>query len=329
MKTKMPLLFMALLVGMASIPTNDDPMSLAAMQFKQSLTAKQQSKLCFPYLSDERANWQVLPNGVAGVRLEALQKESREALDELLATVLSTKGLETIDTVRLLESILAERETAAGRPSSFHGAERYFVTLYGDPEGRKAWGWRFEGHHLSLNVTHKNDSWTSVAPFYVGSQPAHVQEGEHAGLRLMGAEDDLARSLYTSLNTEQQEQATLSGSQPSNVIMLPRRKTIDDRGGISWSKLNKKQRQILTSILDLWLTRRTEDLATVRNKRLRASQLDQLSFGWIGSPESDAGHYWRIFGAGLTIEHSAPASDPDHVHTLWRDERGDLGQGQE
>ena len=322
----LPIFAAVLLLSTAAVTTNPDPMSQAAVQFKNSLTKEQRKELCLPFLGDERANWSVLPYGEAGVRFSALHKEPREALMVLLSTALSKEGLRTVSMVRELDRILVTREAAAGQSSKFHGPERYFVTLYGDPTGLDPWGWRFEGHHLSLNVTHKNGAWTSIAPFYVGSQPAHVQEGEYKGLRLVGPEDDLARDLYKSLSAKQQARATLSGPQPGNVVMLPKRKAIDDRGGIPWAELHEDQRKNLTDIVDLWIGRRSEDLATVREKHLLETQLEKLSFGWSGSPEPDAGHYWRIFGAGLTVEHSAPAADPNHVHTLWRDEHDHLGR---
>lgn len=325
----LPLILSALLLGAAAVSSNDDPMAKAALDLTKSLNEDQRSRLRFPFDSPERDKWSVVPFGVAGVPLREMEEGARRALRALCASALSEQGLKTLDTVRILDGILTTQEAATGRVSEFHGSERYFITIYGNPEGKSPWGWRFEGHHLSLNVTHQNGGWTSVAPFYVGSQPALVKEGEHKGLRLVGPEDDLARNLFLSFNSEQRLSATLRGTQPTNVVMLAKRKTIDDSGGIPWSELNGDQQEKLTAMVNLWLGRRSKTISAVRGQTLGEEELAQLTFGWIGSAELHAGHYWRIVGAGLTIEHSAPTSDPDHVHTLWRDAEEDLGQGKD
>ncbi|MEW3591232.1 DUF3500 domain-containing protein, partial [Pseudomonas aeruginosa] len=86
---------------------------------------------------------------------------------------------------------------------SFRDPDRYYVSIFGTP-GRFPWGWRFEGHHLSLNVALPAAANIAVTPFFVGAHPATVREGPHKGFRLLGASEDLAREIMTGLSESQQ-----------------------------------------------------------------------------------------------------------------------------
>ena len=93
-----------------------------------------------------------------------------DAARALFATVLNEQGLKLLDGVRLLEGVLREQQ------GSFRDSGRYYVSVFGTP-GRFPWGWRFEGHHLSLNVALPAAGHVAVTPFFAGAHPATVRDG--------------------------------------------------------------------------------------------------------------------------------------------------------
>ena len=61
--------------------------------------------------------------------------------------------------------------------------ELYFFTVFGTPGTKGRWGWRVEGHHISLHFTIADGSAVVAAPTFWGTNPAEVREGPKKGLR--------------------------------------------------------------------------------------------------------------------------------------------------
>ena len=83
----------------------------------------------------------------------------------------------------------------------------YFVSVFGEPSATGRWGWRFEGHHLSVNYTLDKGEVTSATPLLLASNPADVKSGAKKGLRPLPEIEDHARSLIASLTPEQDKAA--------------------------------------------------------------------------------------------------------------------------
>ena len=198
-----------------------DPMAVAASAFLASLDDEQRAACTFEFEDAERRHWQPVPFGDAGVRLDEMTDSQRAAGRGLFQSVLSERGLATLDGVMVLERILVGMAEARGQRGGVLEVDRYFVTVYGDPAGDQPWGWRVEGHHLSLTFTCVSGEWTAHGPLFVGSQPARVKGGEHDGMRLLGSKDDNVRSLLGNLDDEQHAKAVVEGRLPSNVILVP------------------------------------------------------------------------------------------------------------
>ena len=82
----------------------------------------------------------------------------------------------------------------------------YFTSVFGTPSSTAPWAWRFEGHHLSLNVTQLPGQPPSVGPVFFGANPATVPSGVEAGFRLLAGEEDLARELVSLLPEERRKE---------------------------------------------------------------------------------------------------------------------------
>jgi len=81
--------------------------------------------------------------------------------------------------------------------------EWYFFTIFGTPAKSGKWGWRVEGHHLSLNFTIDNGSVIAATPAFFGANPATVKQGPRKGTRALPEAEDLAQELFKSLDDSQ------------------------------------------------------------------------------------------------------------------------------
>ena len=70
-----------------------------------------------------------------------------------------------------LDQILYEMEGQNPR----RDADAYFFSIFGKPSMTATWGWRFEGHHLSLNLTLHGGEVVSSSPAFFGANPANDQ----------------------------------------------------------------------------------------------------------------------------------------------------------
>jgi hypothetical protein len=186
----------------------------AARALLQALPDNKRSQAQLPFESGERTNWNYIPMKRAGVPLAELDANQKTQVDSLLRSALSPQGLEKAKAIVQHETILAEIE---GNPQR-RDPGLYYTAVFGDPGPRAPWAWRFEGHHLSVNATLVDDHTQVVAPLFMGSNPARVASGPKAGLRLLAAEEDLARALMRMLTEERRARAMLSKDAFSDIV---------------------------------------------------------------------------------------------------------------
>src|SRR4051812_36337451 len=119
------------------------------------------------FTDDDARRWiEYRPEPRPGLSLVDLGVTAHKAAHRLLATALSPPAYAQAMTVLALEEVLDRREGwARGRHS-----EDYRVIVFGAP-GDGEWGWRFEGHHLSVSMTLAGDL-VSPAPVFLGANPA-------------------------------------------------------------------------------------------------------------------------------------------------------------
>ena len=161
-------------------------MAQAAGNFLDTLTPPLREKAALPFDGNERFRWHYIPIEMwerEGVSLKELNTNQQEAAFALMESGLSVKGYQKARAIINLETTLGEIEQAAGEARLMRDPSLYFFTVFGDPTGNGAWGWRAEGHHVSLNFTVVNRELISPNPFFFGSNPAEVPEGEKKGLR--------------------------------------------------------------------------------------------------------------------------------------------------
>ena len=110
-----------------------------------------------------------------------------------------------------LEQILRELEKGRG---PVRDPELYYLTIFGKPDDRGKWGWRVEGHHLSLNFTLEDGKIVAATPAFFGSNPGEVRQGPRQGLRTLADRDDRALRLVQALDEGQRKKAALRRRRP-------------------------------------------------------------------------------------------------------------------
>ena len=210
------------------------------------------------------------------------------------------------------------------------GEEAYFLAMFGDPATGAPWGYRFDGHHLSGNMTAVGDE-VSATPFFLGSEPRQIPEGGvggPVGFRLLAHQEDRARELYESLDAAQRETATLD-LQLNRALFVGSGERVDpklDPVGISGADLSEDQQKRLRALLDTYFQNVAPALAAREEARMEAAGIDAVHFAWAGSTTPGAEIYYRVHGPTVLIEFDNTMDDAEHIHTLWRDPSGDFGR---
>jgi hypothetical protein len=205
----------------------------------------------------------------------------------------------------------------------------YYVTLFGEPASDGTWGWRFEGHHLSVNFTIVQGKLYSVTPTFFGANPAVVKEGPRKGLQTLKVEEQLARELVTSLSPDQRQTAILSNEAPEDIITSDDREvergTFTRAPGIGASELNDEQREILVHLIRAYAEKFRPEIVEQIAQRSGLFDLSQTHFAWAGGLEPGQGHYYRVQTPTFLFEYDNTQNNANHVHAVWRDFDGDFG----
>src|SRR5215471_19556650 len=201
-------------------------MTSAATAFLASLTAEQRATATFEFDSAERTRWNFIPPQAfprKGLTFKAMTEAQREKAHALLKTGLSQRGYMTATSIMDLESTLGGIERAArgaGLNAENFAREplEYYVSVFGTPSEKGPWGWRVEGHHVSVRFTVVNGNVDVGAPSFFGSNPAEVREGPRKGLRILAHEEDPARALVTALDASQRARAIIQTAAPNDIV---------------------------------------------------------------------------------------------------------------
>jgi hypothetical protein len=298
-------------------------MHQAAAAFLATLEPEQVKKAVFPFNSDERLNWHYVPRERQGLCFKEMTGSQREAALRLLRVGLSQRGIGKAETIRSLENVLREIEQGSG---PVRDPELYYFSLFGEPSESGTWGWRYEGHHVSLHWTFVQGQVIASTPQFLGANPAEVRFGPLQGTRVLAAEEDLGRALALALDAVQRAEAILSETAPPDIVTRAERRAaiLEDRG-IAYRDLNPEQQGMLLALIQEHACAQTPELAGKRLDAVRAAGLDDVKFAWMGSLERRQGHYYRVQGAAFLIEYDNTQNDANHVHTVWRDFEGDFG----
>lgn len=299
----------------------------AAEAFLCGLGPEEGARATFPFDSDERENWHYVPRPRAGLPRGDMTPSQARAAEDLMAAGLSAVGLGKARSIMRHEAILRELEASNGTLRFDRLEGLYYFSVFGAPESTEPWGWRVDGHHLSLNMTVIHGEGISVTPSFFGANPAEVRHGPDKGLRILREEEDSARSLVRSLNTEQLHQCTIYPTAPPDLITrASRRVELGEPVGLPADMMTANQRERLLRLIEVYVGRKSADVAAEQIRKIHSAGLSSVRFGWAGSHHRGRGHYYRVHGPTFLIEYDNTQNSANHIHSVWRDIDGDFGR---
>lgn len=335
----MSLVMVGVLTGVAYVAQlvapAGDKMSAAAEKLVASLSDQQKAKATFAFDDKERSNWNFVPlqdknkkPTRKGLPLEEMTAEQKAAALALVKAGTSDTGYLKATTIMSLESILRELESGG---AMVRNPEWYFFTIFGTPSKTGKWGWRVEGHHLSLNFTLANGKVVGATPAFFGANPATVMDGPRKGLRTLPEAEDFAKQLFESLNEDQKKIALKDKPFPE----IEQAKTAPNLGepqGVAAAKMTEAQRGTLLKLIQSYATRMPEDIATVELNQVKEAGLDKVHFAY-GVDPGKKGYTYRVHGPTFVVEflnvQADSAKNPaNHIHSSWRNIKGDFGMAQ-
>ena len=318
-------------------------MAAAATKFLESLTPDQRQQAMFAFEGEERTHWHFIPTEIFprnGLPVKQMNPSQRELAHTLLKVGLSQRGYLTATQIMELENVLAALEAgqraaapppAPGNPPDavrrlVRDPERYFFSIFGTPSTRNTWGWRVEGHHMSLHFTLVNGTLVAGSPSFFGANPAEVRDGPKQGIRVLGPEEDAARLLIESLDAAQRERAIINTTAPNDIVTMASVK-VDPLSppGVPASALTAGQRALLRKLIDVYAGHMASDIAAERLTRIEKAGWESVAFAWAGPLERGQKHYYRVQGPTFLIEYDNTQNDANHIHSVWRDFTGDFG----
>jgi hypothetical protein len=301
-------------------------MTQAAENLLAVLPADQRAALCFRFDDPKRCVWHYTPGPRRGVSLAEMDRAAGKAVHRLLATVVSLPAHARLAAITGLEDVLDETE--GGRQGRHAGD--YWTAVFGDP-GASAWGWRFEGHHVSINVT-AVDGAISATPWFLGANPARLSDASGRTVSCpLAPEEDLGIALLGLLDDDQRKRAIVSDAAPPDILSResPDAASVVGLGGLTGlpaSALRPDQVSLLRTLAAVYVTRLSEELA-----RPILAEIDRdlpgFCFAWAGPAHPLPGqpHYYRLEGRRFLVEFDNRQNGANHIHSVWRDPGGDFG----
>jgi len=207
--------------------------------------------------------------------------------------------------------------------------ELYYLTVFGDPSAKGAWGWRVEGHHVSLRFAIDNGRMlVSSTPQFLGANPAEVPYGygPYTGLRVLAAQEDAARALVVALDSKQQAMAIVApkprGFASGTTVKFDPQTPV----GLELSQMSSKHRDMLMKLIDSYASIMPPDIAAERMARIKAAGIEKVMFAWSGAIEKGQQYQYQVQGPTFLIEHNNTQNNGNHIHAVWRDFNGDFGR---
>ena len=308
--------------GLTTVVRN---MNEAGAKFLESLNADQRAKATYPYLDGERVFWYYPPLNRHGLALRDMDENQRGLAYALMATGLTERSYEQAKQIIEHESVLGPLEKEQGVVSFVRDPELYYFTIFGEPAGDEPWGWRAEGHHVSLHFSIWGDDIISMTPFFFGANPAEVRKGPKSGLRILGAREDMAYELMDSLDAGQRSKTVLYDEAPYDILTYNSSKvSLPKEEGLSVSAMSGTQREMLMGLVTEYVNQVNEELAGRRLAALKDGGFDQLHFAWAGPLDRSAAHYYRIHGGEFVVEFDNRQNGANHIHSVWREVENDF-----
>ena len=299
----------------------------ACTAFLGSLSKEQTTKATYSYEDGERVFWYYPPLNRHGLPLRDMDTKQRDLAYKVMATGLTEKSFEQAKLIIDHELVLGPLEKEQGQVTFVRDPDLYYFTVFGDPGGTGPWGWRAEGHHLSLHFSIWGDKVISVTPFFFGANPAEVRKGSKSGLRILGSREDIAFELVDSLDQRQRNSAIIYEKAPLDILTYNSSKvSLPREEGLSASRMSGTQKEILISLVSEYVGQVCTDVYQERLGAIKEHGIDGFRFAWAGPTERNQEHYYRIHGGDFLVEFDNRQDGANHIHSVWRNVENDFAQ---
>ncbi len=305
----------------------------AAQDFLASLTPEQKQQASFAFDDKERLNWNFVPlqdnnrkTTRKGLPLESMSADQKKKALELLRTGTSASGADTAKLIMMLEALLRDVEKGG---AMVRNPDWYFVTIFGAPSKTGNWGWRIEGHHLSINYSLAGTQVTAATPFFFGANPAVIKFGLLEGTKVLAAVQDLGTKMFASLDADQKKIALQPKSfgEPDQKSPNPK---VGAAVGLPAAKMTDAQKDMLMKLLDAYASRMPKDIGDTELKAVQSAGVEKVHFAYSGAIEDGKGRTYRVQGPTFVVEFLNIQGDGqnnpnNHIHSSWRRIKGDFG----
>jgi hypothetical protein len=322
--------------------TYNNDIKQAAVSFINSLNPLQKRSALLAFNDTARVKWNNLPVGMrarSGISIGNMNDDQRKLLHRILSASLSSQGYLKATSIMHLDNLInwyydslyykkEINDTTYGFVRGLLWTHRnYYLAFFGLPSD-STWGYKIEGHHLSINFTFTGNK-LSVTPWFVGTDPAEYPISEYAGWRVLGQEEDLGIQLIRLLPPVLQQKATMSKAVPKDIITAAESgKRLIDNWGVKGSEMTKQQQAILQYIIREFVFNMEYEKAVVEYDKIVKAGIDKVYFGWIGPYDESKPHYYVLNGPTFLIEfdNSGPQGNGNHIHAIWREKGNEYGE---
>jgi len=311
----------------AATPVTANAMSASAKAFLATLTPEQKAQASFKFDDAERLNWHFIPRPRKGLPLKSLEGDALKSAHAFIRSGLSEAGYDQTLNVMSLEELLyllegGEREMRRER----RDPGKYYLSVFGEPADSGDWGWRLEGHHISLNFTLKDGKVVASTPEFFGANPGTVDAGKGRQIRVLGPEEDIARQVLKLCTPEQQKLCWISKEAPGEVPGPGAlQAAVEAPVGLPYAQMSEDQKKLIQELLSEYLKNLPADIEAERRAKISAAGLDKIYFAWYGLSELSEPHHYRIQGPSFVVEYNNTQNNANHVHSMWRNLEGDFG----
>ncbi len=323
---------------------NAQEIKKTALTFIDSLTTLQKKRALLDFGDSARTQWNNLPVGLrprVGINMGSLSDDQRKLVHRILSASLSSQGYLKATSIMHLDNLLNmyvdtlyQRKEMNEKTHQFMvdlkwSHQNFYLAFFGNPQTDTSWGYKLEGHHLSLNFTF-NHNQLSITPMFVGTDPAEYPILEYAGWRVLGKEEDLGLKLIDMMSPAQKKKATMTTEVPEDIITSAESgKRLVDNWGIKGSELNAPQQEIVRQMIREFVFNLSYEKAVTEYDKILKAGISNLYFGWIGAYKEKEPHYYVINGPTFLIEfdnNGGPRKVANHIHAIWREKGNEYGE---
>ncbi|MGO4692407.1 DUF3500 domain-containing protein [Glaciibacter sp. 2TAF33] len=273
-----------------------------------------------------------------GLRLEALDQETRDRIFSVIEASLSDDGFTLIRDLMRINGFLGDVIGLSGIMNEFS----YNFAIYGEPSEVSPWGWQIFGHHAAINCVVVGTQLV-MTPVFFGAEPNCIDEGPFVGTTAFDDRIEHGRQLMNSLSRPMQERALIYAEMVDPDMPEGRFHPGDERHlagafqdnrvipyeGVRVSELGPESRPLVDAIVADFTGYLPSGPAAARRREI-SDHYDDTWFSWIGGWGPGDVFYYRLQSpvvvleldhhTGVFLSNTTPARF--HIHTVMRTPNG-------